>query len=49
MDKMKDHLEENYEELLALEQRVINRLNNLEVEEIDVVEAEQINTIEDEY
>ena len=49
MDKMKDHLEENFEELLALEQRVVNRLNNVEVEEIEVVEAEQINTIEDEY
>lgn len=49
MDKMKDHLEENFEELLALEQRVVNRLNNVEVEEIEVVEAEQLNTIEDEY
>jgi recombination protein RecA len=49
MDKMKDHLEENYEELLALEQKVVNRLNNREVEEIEVVEAEQLNTVEDEH
>jgi recombination protein RecA len=56
MDKMKDYLEENYEELLDLEQRVINKLNGVEVEEIEVEaeevienNVEQVKTVENEY
>src|ERR1035437_2684237 len=33
MDKMKDYLEENYEILLNIEKQVLNKINNIKIEE----------------
>jgi len=49
MDKMKDYLEENFEELLELEAKVINKLKGVveeeEVEEDDVTPTSEIEPI----
>jgi len=45
MDRLKDYLEENYEVLLDLETRVVNKLKGIEtpVEEVEVVNEEILN------
>jgi len=46
MDKLKDYLEENYEELLELENKILNKLNNIkpieEIKEETILETTEI-------
>ena len=42
MDKMKDYLEENYEELEEIERLVTNSLNGIDINEIEVIDEQLI-------
>ena len=43
MDRLKDYLEENYEVLLDLETRVVNKLKGIEtpIEGVEIVNTEE--------
>ena len=57
MDRVKDYLEENYEELLKLETKILNKLNGIETpeEHVELVNENieefdnQLKEIENEY
>ena len=48
MDRVKDYLEENYEELLKLETKILNKLNGIEITEEEELTIETEETEENE-